>query len=213
MSFRRPITPGFGALLVVLAMLAACAPRAVVPLAPVPPPASGPACFRELTERGVPFQLVNEPATISGCNLLNAVRVTGAGVRFDKPATMTCGLALRLDDFEADVVQAAAERYFHRRVIEIYHFGAYACRNINGTHRLSVHARGEAIDIAGFELAGGEKILVKTDWHDGGDRGRFLREIARSACRMFNVVLTPDSNSDHRDHIHLDLGPYRVCQT
>ncbi|HTY68152.1 MAG TPA: extensin family protein [Alphaproteobacteria bacterium] len=213
MSFRRPITPGLGALFVVLAMLAACAPRAVAPPPPVLPPASGAACLRALSERGVPFQPVSEPAAISGCNLQNAVRVTGVGAPFDKPATMTCGLALRLNEFESDVVEAAAERYFHRRVVEIYHYGAYACRNIAGTHRLSVHAHGEAIDVAGFELAGGLKILVRTDWHDPGDRGRFLHEIARGACRMFDVVLTPDSNSDHRDHIHLDLGPYRVCQT
>lgn len=212
MFFRRPITPGFGALLVVLAMLTACAPRATAPPPPVLPPASGPACVRELSERGVPFQQVSEPATISGCNLVNAVRVTGVGVRFDKPATMTCGLALRLDDFETDVVQAAAERYFHRSVVEIYQYGAYACRNIAGTHRLSTHAHGEAIDIAGFELAGGLKILVKTDWYDSGDRGRFLHEVAQGACRMFDVVLTPDADADHRDHIHLDLGPYRLCK-
>lgn len=212
MSFRRPITLGLGALLVVLAMLAACAPRAIAPLPPVPPPAAGAACLRELTERGVAFQLVSEPAAISGCNLVNAVHVTGVGVRFDKPATMTCGLALRLDDFETNVVQAAAERYFHRRVVEIYQFGAYACRNIAGTHRLSIHAHGEAIDIAGFELAGGLRVMVKADWHDDGDRGRFLHEVAHGACRMFDVVLTPDANADHRDHIHLDLGPYRLCK-
>ena len=212
MSFRRPITPGFGALLVALMMLGACAPRAIAPLPPVPPPAGGAACLRELTERGVAFQLVSEPAAISGCNLVNAVRVAGVGARFDKPATMTCGLALRLDDFETNVVQAAAERYFRRRVVEIYQFGAYACRNIAGTHRLSAHAHGEAIDIAGFELAGGLKIMVKADWYDDGDRGRFLHEVAGGACRMFDVVLTPDANADHRDHIHLDLGPYRLCK-
>ncbi len=210
MLFRRPFISGFGALLVALAMLTACA--VAPPPPPVPPPPSGAACLANLASRGVAYELVTEHATVSGCNLVNAVRVKGVGARFDRPATMACGLALRLDDFETNVVQAAAERYFQRRVVEIYQFGAYSCRNINGTHRLSVHARGEAIDIAGFELAGGLKIMVKTDWHDTGDRGRFLREVALGACRMFEVVLTPDANADHRDHIHLDLGPYRLCK-
>ena len=25
------------------------------------------------------------------------------------------------------------------------------------------------------------------------------------------VVLTPDSNAEHYDHIHLDIGPDRLC--
>ena len=211
MVFRRPNISGLGAL-VVAASLAACAPRAVVPPSPVAPPPSGSVCLDELTARGIDYELVSEHAAISGCNMLNAVRVAGLLAPFDKPATMTCGLALRLDDFEINVVQVAAERYFHRRVVEIYQYGAYACRNIAGTHRLSEHAHGEAIDIAGFALDSGLKIMVKADWAAAGNRSRFLHEVARGACRIFDVVLTPDANADHLDHIHLDLGRYKLCK-
>lgn len=205
---RRPAYPGFGALALVLATLAACAPREVQPL---PPPAGG-ACLDELSARGVAFDVVSEQAALGACNLTDAVRVKGLEARFDKPATMRCELALRLDEFEVNVVQAAAEQHFHRRVVEIYHYGAYACRNIAGTHRLSAHARGEAIDIAGFELDGGLKIMIKEHWRGAGERSRFLHDVARGACRMFNVVLTPDADRDHLDHIHLDLGPYKLCR-
>ncbi len=205
----RPNLAGLGALAVVLTMLAACAPRAVVP--PPPFPAGG-ACFGQLDERGVAYDIVSEHAAIGGCNVTGAVHVVGLEARFDKPATMTCELALRLDEFEAEIVQAAAQEHFHRRVVDVFQFGAYSCRDINGTHRLSQHAHGDAIDIAGFELEGGLRILVKTHWHGAGERSRFLHDVARGACRMFNVVLTPDSNADHRDHIHLDLGPYRLCR-
>lgn len=211
MFFRRPNITGLGAL-AFAASVAACAPRAVVPPQPIAPPPSGAVCLDQLTRRGIDFALVSEHAAISGCNVVTAVRVAGLLEPFDKPATMTCGLALRLDDFEINVVQVAAERYFHRRVVEIYQYGAYACRNIAGTHRLSEHAHGEAIDIAGFELDGGLKIMVKADWRNAGSRSRFLHEVARGACRIFDVVLTPDANADHLDHIHLDLGRYKLCR-
>ncbi|MBV8538336.1 MAG: extensin family protein [Alphaproteobacteria bacterium] len=211
MFFRRPNIAAIGALVIAVS-LTACAPPAVLPPQPGIPPASGAACLEQLTRRGIDFELVSEHAAVSGCNIANAVRVAGVSAPFDKPATMTCALALRVEDFETNVVQAAAERYFHRRVVEIYQYGAYACRNIAGTHRLSEHAHGEAIDIAGFELAGGLKIMVKADWSNPGNRGRFLHDVARGACRIFDVVLTPDANADHLDHIHLDLGRYKLCR-
>jgi hypothetical protein len=211
MSYRHLTSAGFGALVAVLALLAACAPRAVAPPVIAPPP-SGAACQAQLQERGISFQIVSERAAIGACTVINAVRVETLAAPFDKPAVMTCALALRLDEFETDVVQAEAQRYFHRRVVEVYQYGAYSCRDIKGTHRLSEHAHGEAIDIAGFELEGGRRIMVKTDWHGEGSRARFLHAVARGACRMFDVVLTPDANADHRDHIHVDLGPYKLCR-
>lgn len=211
MSFRRPIIAGLGAQALALAALAACAPPAAV-VPPAPPAPAGPACFDRLSQRGIAFETVSEHAAIGGCDVAGAVRVAALAAPFDKPATMRCDLALRLDDFETNVVQAAAERHFHRRVVEIYQFGAYSCRDIAGTHRLSEHAHGDAIDIAGFELEGGLKIMVKQHWRGAGERSRFLRDVARGACRMFSVVLTPDANRDHRDHIHLDLGPFKLCR-
>ena len=211
MDFRHPKIAGFGALAVVLATLAACAPRAVI-APPVPSGPPGASCFDQLSERGIAYNIVVEDAALGACRIPGAVRVAGLLAPFDKPATMRCNLALRLDEFEIDVVQIAASEHFHRRVTEVYQYGAYACRDIAGTHRLSEHARGEAIDIAGFKLDDGRRIMVKEDWRGAGERSRFLHDVARGACRMFSVVLTPDANRDHRDHIHLDLGPYKLCR-
>ena len=40
---------------------------------------------------------------------------------------------------------------------------------------------------------------------------RLLQLAASAACRWFGVVLTPDSDRWHQDHIHVDLGPWRRC--
>jgi len=215
MLFRRPHHTGFAALAIALAALAGCAPAAVVPPRPLPlpaaPPPSGEACLEELNTRGVSFELVSERAAVGGCNVLNAVRLRKLLAPFDRPADMTCQMALLLDDFEINVVQVAAQRYFNRRVALVHQLGAYSCRNINGTHKLSEHARGQAIDIGGFVLDGGIEISVKDHWKGAGARSLFLHDVARGACRIFNVVLTPNTNADHLGHLHLDLGPYPLC--
>lgn len=214
--FRRSNATAVGAVLVVAATLAACAPRLSAPPPAHPGPTvsvpHGDACLEALDLRGVAYRMVTEHASIGGCNPANAVQLNGLLVPFDKPATMTCEMAVLLDDFEINVVQMAAQRYFHRRVTRIEHFGAYSCRNVSGTRRLSEHAHGQAIDIAGFELDDGTRIMVKDHWTRAGIKSRFLQDVARGACRIFNVVLTPKSNAEHLNHLHLDIGPYPLCE-
>jgi hypothetical protein len=71
-------------------------------------------------------------------------------------------LALR----ERHVLQAAAHAYFGMRVARLDHFGSYACRNMYGRTdaALSRHATADAVDIAGFALANGDRIRVINDW-------------------------------------------------
>jgi hypothetical protein len=68
-----------------------------------------------------------------------------------------------------------------------------------------------AIDVAGFRLSDGTTVSVEHDWSESGPKRQFLRHLARRACSYFSVVLTPDSNAEHHDHIHLDIGPDRLC--
>jgi len=93
--------------------------------------------------------------------------------------------------------------------------GSYSCRNVAGSGRRSAHATGEAIDIAGFLLADGRRISVKNGWHGGSEREReFLRVVRQSACKRFDTVLSPDYNSAHHDHLHLEgvIGTKSYCR-
>ena len=79
---------------------------------------------------------------------------------------------------------------------------------------MSEHGFANALDIAVFELADGTRIRVKDHWHsDGSWFGRraagFLRDVGRSACNSFMVVLTPDSDAAHHDHFHFDAGHWK----
>jgi hypothetical protein len=176
-----------------------------------PPVAAGQFCLDQLGERGIGFNMVPMAASFGSCSMTNGVKVDSLLVPFDKPATVTCPMALRLDDFEINVVQMAAQRWFKRRLVGIRQLSSFSCRNIAGSSRLSAHGRGQAIDIAAFELEGGLVISVKVHWQARDARAQFLREVAHGACQMFSVVLTPDTNADHHDHLHLDIGPRPFC--
>ena len=131
----------------------------------------------------------------------------GAALRFAPAGPITsCPVAAALLLWERDVVQPAARRHFGERVERVEHFGSYSCRRLYGRSEgaYSEHATANAIDIAGFSLAGGRRIRVLGDWSDGGSDAAFLRDVRDGACDLFATVLSPDYNSAHADHLHFD---------
>ena len=91
--------------------------------------------------------------------------------------------------------------------------GGYACRQIAGRSdgRWSEHAHANAIDMGGFTLADGRTITVLQAWRTRGPESAFLHEIRNGGCRIFQGVLSPDYNRAHANHLHLDMGAYKIC--
>ncbi len=173
---------------------------------------SGPACLARLSAQDVRYRpLAAVSAPDSRCQVDTAVRVSRIEAALNRPTVMSCGLASRFDDFEREVVQPLAATEFGRRVVKINHLGSFSCRAINGSSHLSQHALGRAFDIAGFRLSDGTTVSVEHHWSEIGPKRLFLHRLARRACSYFSVVLTPSSNAQHHDHIHLDIGPDRLC--
>jgi hypothetical protein len=184
-------------------------PALVVPAPPNPTTA----CLAALDARGILYQRVPDFHTPEGCGIDGAVRVTRSAVPWNRSALMTCGFAATLWDFETKVVLPAAKRFLGHNVTKLVHAGTYDCRGERGgdPNRLSQHAFGKAIDVLGFELDDGTTISVLKDWRDPGTKGQFIRAVAKGACRIFDMVITPNHNAFHVDHIHLDTGPYKMC--
>jgi len=111
-------------------------------------------------------------------------------------------------------VNAVAEQTLGRRVVRIMQLGTYACRNVNSAAdgRRSEHATANAMDIAGFVLEDGRVVSFARDFNKATPEGSFLAGAHAAACRIFNVVLGPDFNTLHADHLHLDQGRYRICR-
>ncbi len=131
---------------------------------------------------------------------------------------MSCELARSL--------ARAAPILRERGVVETVDMGVYNYRCIGGEgtppdcpRGMSQHAYAKAIDIAGFTTADDTFYSVNDDWlidpdsedtcaaptEPGADQ--FLHETicALKGARVWNIVLTPNYNADHRNHFHVDL--------
>lgn len=148
------------------------------------------------------------------CPLTNTLRVQGGNVALSSSFLSSCPLAVAYALFDLHGLQPAAQAVYGQSVTQIDHLGSFACRNIynRSDARLSQHASADALDIAGFRLADGRRISVLKDWKDDGENGQFLRLVMDSACQQFHTVLGPDYNTAHRNHFHVDMGPWRVCR-
>ncbi|MDG4648283.1 extensin family protein [Roseibacterium sp. SDUM158017] len=146
----------------------------------------------------------------SGCGIAEPVRLREIdGVALTTPATISCDTARALRTWVREGLVPTVGRtgggVRNLRVV-----ASYACRTRNSQSgaRLSEHARGNAIDIAGIGLADGSELTVLDDWR-GGREGRILRRLHQAACGPFGTVLGPNSDRFHRDHFHFDVASYR----
>ncbi|HLI22653.1 MAG TPA: extensin family protein [Stellaceae bacterium] len=197
--------------LAALCALAACASHTGVQPAPPLVSRGDRECLAELTKLGVQYQVEPQPASAPrSCRIDNPIRVSAATIPFSRPTVAACAFVLEFDKFEREVIRPLAKRYFGHDLKTVVHFGAYNCRTTD-KGRESAHATGMAMDVAGFVLTDGTMISVKQDWGKRGKERDFLRAVATQACRYFNEVLDPDSDRDHVDHIHIDLGRWKYC--
>lgn len=178
-------------------------------------------CHRELAAMGAPFEpTVIPPATPAGapdaeCSVQDAVLLRGPilgvallGTSGDSPAALqtACEAGLAL----VDTIETVAPL----GVVGLRHYGSYNCRVISGTSEVSRHGYGDAIDFYGFVFEDGDELTYVDDWvHEDpspSDPGAaWLRDRAMQwhEERIWNVLLTPDYNAAHDDHVHADLTP------
>lgn len=137
----------------------------------------------------------------------------GSKVTIAPPATLRCTMAAEVAQWvRDDVAPAAAKLGAPLRGIE--NLGSYECRGrdrVRGA-TLSEHGRANALDVHAFKLANGVRIVLA----DPRAPVEFRNAVREAACARFATVLGPGSDSEHAEHIHLDLAPrrnnYRICQ-
>lgn len=185
------------------------------------------ACEAELARRGVPFVRGEPTAGVLAPERLHGpmhgVTIsTGAPQAVRERSQMEifdCRLVLALDDFAA----LASER----GVVEMLHISAYRPKSAYGCtvkYPGLQHCAALAVDIAQLKLSDGTVWNVQKDFHghvgsptcgptahptaptptsaalwklvcDAADRG------------IFNVMLTPNYNAEHFNHVHVEITP------
>jgi hypothetical protein len=174
-------------------------------------------CLADLGASGARFLRLPDTYAALGCNTLGTVQLYAlAGDRstfaVSNLGPVRCPVAKAFSDWARFGVDRAARQILGSPIARIETMGSYACRTIAGTDRLSAHARAEAIDVAGFVLTDGRRIVLKRDWNGGDAATReFLRVVHRSACKRFGTVLGPEYDAAHADHFHLEGTGPKFC--
>ncbi len=147
-----------------------------------------------------------------GCGIEAPVRLVAvAGVTLTGKAEVSCEHAVALADWVEQTAQPAANELLSTRLVSMRPVASYVCRTRNGKRgaKLSEHAKGNALDIAGFSFAGGETVAVRRGWGREDQRGEYLRSVWAGACGPFGTVLGPEANHHHHDHFHFDTARYQ----
>lgn len=171
-------------------------------------------CDQALATSGLRTARQADSGVNTDCPLTNVLRVQGGEVALSSSFLASCPLAVAFALFERHALQPAASAVYGQKVTRVDHLGSFACRNMYGRENgsRSQHATASALDIAGFRLADGRTVSVLKDWPKDDADARFLRQARDGACDMFSVVLSPDYNAAHRNHFHLDVGPWWICR-
>jgi hypothetical protein len=182
------------------------------------------ACEAELQSRHIDFVRaedtpgVRAPVRLKGS--LHGVSIHAAlapAARSRSRAELVdCRLALSLDDFAADIAE--------RGIVEVRTLSAYRTRAESGCtakYDGEQHCAALAVDVGSFKRRDGTVLNVERDFNGRigtltcrndarptpeTPAAKELWEIACNAAgKDFLVVLTPNWNSEHRNHMHLEL--------
>jgi len=200
------------------------ADEAAEPLAAPPiekeDPAAHASCVAALASLNVTFGELSPIDDGEGCGIDRPLEVTtiGGGVALVPPAIMRCQAAVNLARWTRDVVIPMLRKAQPgEKLAAVDQASAYICRKRNGagSGKISEHARGTAIDIAGFTFQSGKTFTIAPREEEPTLNGAFQRSIAAAACLYFSTVLDPGSDAAHETHLHLDTlkrkGGYRYC--
>ncbi|MFD1033609.1 extensin family protein [Sphingomonas hankookensis] len=175
-------------------------------------------CFADLSQAEVRFSPLPDRDYGSGCVVLGAVQLLEIGVPVNGLKAIRCPAARALVGWVRHGVRPAARQILGSEVVRIDSYGTYVCRGIIGggprsAGRVSEHGLANAVDIGGFTLADGRRIVLERDWNSADPQVReFLRIVHRSACKRFVTTLGPDYNAAHRNHFHFDMGGRPLCR-
>jgi hypothetical protein len=182
-----------------------------------PPARSDLACLQLLDHARVPYRVAGALRGVqTPVEIVGAIRGVRLIPRAGRAPVMDCQLARALAELTPVFRRAG--------VTALSYSGAYDYRTRRNSSKLSAHAHGLAIDVHALQTRKG-LLDVKRDFPRDGRRwagrpeslaaclgqprrkaGRALRALA---CRLkldpvMRYVLSPDTDADHHDHLHLE---------
>ncbi len=181
-------------------------------------------CIAELTTKGVVYEPLGD-ITLEGCELVGAIKLSAVAtsfgdVKISGEPTMLCTFARQFTGWVRDVGAPLTLAYTGQKLVTIETGPGLVCRTRynRAGEKISEHAKGNAIDIASFNLADKRRILVKEHPSDTPMARNLIRTFRATGCGYFTTILGPGSNAAHEEHLHFDYGMhgktynYRICE-
>lgn len=177
-------------------------------------------CETALRSLGARFS-VGEPLegeSICGWQRPLSLETVGKQVQVTGKPQVRCEVALALAQWSRQVVKPAARLHLENDVSKILISTSYQCRRRNNaaTGKVSEHGFANGVDVMGFELEDGRKVLIAPRLGSVEPERVFQAAVRGGSCAYFTTVLGPTTNAAHASHLHLDLairrGGYRLCQ-
>lgn len=198
------------------------------PAATVAPPPPSPAdvfqsCLAQMRGAGMEFQALDKVTegrcTLEGAVALHAVATPSGKVELPARPRLLCAFAVKFGRWIAETAAPIIAAHAGAALKTISTGPGLECRNRNreSSGKPSEHARGNAIDVASFELTDRRRITVG-DADMAIPLAVALNGLRTSACGYFTTVLGPGSDDAHKDHLHFDSGlhgrtdNYRICE-
>jgi hypothetical protein len=182
-------------------------------------------CRDELARFGVDFSIPKEIKGTGVCHVTNPVQlnsVTTSIGRVELPGTplLNCAFARQFTIWLSDIAAPVVAGFGEAKLSSIATGTSYQCRVRNGDYsgKMSEHAFGNAIDIAGITLTNKKRIEITAVSDPQDPNHRLLMALRTSACGYFTTVLGPGADAAHASHYHFDLGihgknsNYRICE-
>jgi hypothetical protein len=182
-------------------------------------------CRNELAKLGADFSIPAEVKGTDVCHVTDPVQLKSIATptgRVELPGTplLNCVFARQFVVWLSDIAAPVVSGLGAAKLASMSTGTSYQCRVRNGdfSGKMSEHAFGNAIDIAGITLMNKKRIEI-TAVADPEDPDRHLLMALRtSACGYFTTVLGPGADAAHASHYHFDLGVhgknsnYRICE-
>jgi hypothetical protein len=188
-------------------------------------PSYGDDCRDQLARLGADFSVSEDIRGTGVCHVtkpvqLRSVMTSSGRVKLPGTPLLNCAFAQQFVVWLSDVAAPLIAGAGGAKLSSLSTGTSYQCRTRNGdlSGKMSEHAFGNAVDIAGITLTDQRRIEI-TAVSDPLDRDhRLLAALRASACGYFSTVLGPGSDAAHASHFHFDLGvhgadgKYRICE-
>jgi hypothetical protein len=181
-------------------------------------------CLSDLKAANVEFvelgSVSKEGCTVAGAIELDAISSPFGKVSMPSKPTMACLFSRQFTSWVRDVAAPLTLAYMNSKLASIETGPGFVCRTRydKPDEKVSEHAKGNAIDVAAFNMEDGRRLSVKDASASTTIEGVLMKTLRSTGCGYFTTILGPGSNEAHKEHFHFDYGMhgntynYRICE-